>query len=266
VTAHRPAAAAEARQAFRAGRRRPTAGIAPGYVQANLVAVPERHAADFESFCRQNPQPCPVLEVTGAGAWNTVLAPGADLRTDLPGYVVWRDGAAVAEPSAVLDHWRDDLVTFLLGCSFTFDAVLQAAGLPVRHIEQARNVPMYRTDRACRTVGAFRAPLVVSMRPMPPELVDPATAISGRYPACHGRPVHVGDPAGIGIHDLDHPDFGDPVDRRPNEVPLFWACGVTSQLAVRGALLDLAITHLPGHMLVTDQRVDLPAPQLAPAR
>jgi uncharacterized protein YcsI (UPF0317 family) len=243
---------AEARLRFRAGLVVPTAAWSPGYVQANLVALPRAAASDFLLFARRNPKPCPVLDVTGPGVPATSLAPGADLRTDLPAYRVWAHGECVAQTADVTGYWRDDLVAFLIGCSFTFERALEAAGVPVRHIEQGRNVPMFITSRHCRPAGIFRGPLVVSMRPVPADRVAAASAVTARYPAMHGAPVHAGSPAALGIADLSKPDFGDPVGCDDGDVPVFWACGVTPQVALAGARPEFAITHAPGHMLITD--------------
>ena len=177
-----------------------------------------------------------------------------DVRTDLPLYRVWRDGELEAEVPDVREHWRDDLVSFLVGCSFTFEHPLIAAGIEVRHIVDGSNVPMYLTDRPCRPAGDLTGPMVVSMRPIPADRVADAVRISGRYPGVHGAPVHVGDPAALGIGDLDRPDFGDPVRIEPGEIPVFWACGVTPQAMVMASRPSLAITHAPGHMLITDAR------------
>ena len=245
-------APAEARARFRAGERVPTSGWADGFAQANLVSVPREAAYDLLLFCQRNPKPCPLLDVTEPGSWTTPLAPGADLRLDLPGYRVWQDGRLVDEPADVLEWWADDLVTFLLGCSFTFETALLQAGVPVRHLEQGRNVPMYRTARECRPAGRLSGPLVVSMRPVPSELVPTAVQVTALVPAVHGAPVHVGNPASLGIDDLDTPDYGDPVEVRPGEVPVFWACGVTPQAVIEQARLPFALTHAPGHMFVTD--------------
>lgn len=245
---------AEARDLFRRGTVAPTAGWAAGYAQANLVSVPADLAYDLLLFTQRNPKPCPVLDVTDPGATTTALAPGADLRTDLPRYRVWRDGRFVEESSDVRHVWRDDLVTFLIGCSFTFETALIEAGVPVRHVEQRRNVPMYRTGHACRPAGRLHGPLVVSMRPIPAHLVATAVRVTAMTPAVHGAPVHVGSPGRLGIADLDRPDFGDRVEIRDGEVPVFWACGVTAQAALMESKPPFAITHAPGHMFVTDVR------------
>ena len=245
---------AAARAAFRAGAHEPTAGWCDGYAQANLIAVPADWAYDVLLFCQRNPKPCPILDVTDPGGTGTVLAADADLRTDLPGYRVWRDGELVAEPDQVKSVWRDDLVCFLIGCSFTFETALTQAWLPLRHIEQHRNVSMYVTDRQCRPAGRIHGPMVVSMRPIPADLVDTAIRLTARMPAVHGDPVHVGDPRALGITDLDRPDFGDAVRAEPDDVPVFWACGVTPQAAVMASRPPFAITHQPGHMFVTDVR------------
>jgi uncharacterized protein YcsI (UPF0317 family) len=227
----------------------PTAGLAPGYTQANLIAVPRDWAYDMLLFAQRNPKPCPVLDVTDPGSPATVLAPGADLRTDLPRYRVWQDGTLVDEPPDATGHWRDDLVAFLIGCSFTFEAALVAAGVPLRH---GRNVAMYVTDRECRPAGRLHGPLVVSLRMVPADMVDTAVLVSGRMPAVHGAPVHVGDPAELGIADLAAPDFGDPPVAEAGDVPVFWACGVTPQAVLMASKPPFAITHAPGHMFVTD--------------
>jgi uncharacterized protein YcsI (UPF0317 family) len=246
--------AQQARQAIRRGEwTRPTAGLAPGCTQANLVVLPEADAFDFMRFCLRNPKPCPLLEVTDPGSPEPAqTAPGADLRTDVPRYRVYRDGELAGEPADVRDEWRDDLVGFLIGCSFTFERALLAQGLPVRHVELGCNVPMYRTGRDCTPAGRFAGPLVVSMRPMTPEQAIRATQVTSRYPGVHGAPVHVGDPSALGIEDLDAPDYGDPVDVRDGEVPVFWACGVTPQAVAVASRPALMITHAPGHMFLTD--------------
>lgn len=243
----------EARALFRDGLRTPTAGWCAGWTQANLLAVPRDHAYDFLLFAQRNPKPCPVLDVTEPGEVSCALFRG-DLRTDLPAYVVYEDGEPVAEVTDASGAWRDDLVAFLIGCSFTFESALRAAGVPVRHVEQGRNVPMYRTNRPCRPAGAVGGPLVVSMRPVPAHQVADAVRVTARYPAVHGAPVHVGDPAALGIADLGAPDFGDAVEVRPGEVPVFWACGVTPQAAVMASKPPFAIGHAPGHMAITDAR------------
>jgi uncharacterized protein YcsI (UPF0317 family) len=243
----------EARSRFRTGLRTPTSGWSAGWTQANLIAVPRDLAYDVLLFAQRNPKSCPVLDVSEPGGTSTRLFSG-DLRSDLPAYRVYEHGELVAEVSDVRDAWRGDLVAFLIGCSFTFEAALLEAGVPVRHIEAASNVPMYRTDRACRGAGSLAGPLVVSMRPVPAELVATAVRVTARYPAVHGAPVHVGDPRALGIVDLDSPDFGDPVQVRAGEVPVFWACGVTPQAAVMASRPPFAIGHAPGMMAITDAR------------
>ncbi|UFN44347.1 putative hydro-lyase [Nocardioides okcheonensis] len=243
----------EARRLFRDGLVTPTAGWSRGWTQANLVALPRDLALDFLVFAQRNPKPCPVLDVLEAGAVSGPLLDG-DVRTDLPAYRVYVDGELVDEVPDATGWWRDDLVAFLVGCSFTFEAALAEGGVPVRHVEQGVNVPMYVTDRRCRPAGTMSGPLVVSMRPVPADRVADAVRITSRYPAVHGAPVHVGDPGAIGIADLGRPDFGDPVEVRDGEVPVFWACGVTPQAAVMESRPSLAISHAPGHMLVTDAR------------
>ncbi|MER7544849.1 putative hydro-lyase [Actinomadura sp.] len=248
-----PLSPGQARALFRAGLRVPTSGWCAGWTQANLISVPREYAYDLLLFAQRNPKPCPVLDVTEPGGTSASLFAG-DLRTDLPGYVVYEHGEPVAEAADVTRYWRDDLVSFLIGCSFTFEDALREAGVPVRHIEQNRNVPMYRTNRMCRRAGEFGGPLVVSMRPIPAAQVADAVRVTARYPSVHGAPVHVGDPVELGIDDLDAPDFGDPVDVRVDEIPVFWACGVTPQAAVMASRPKLAIGHAPGHMAITDAR------------
>ncbi|MFQ3557789.1 putative hydro-lyase [Streptomyces gramineus] len=243
-----------ARARFREGLTGATAGVAAGHTQANLIAVPADWAYEMLLFCQRNPKPCPVLDVTDAGATTTVLADGADLRTDLPRYRIWRDGELVDEPTDATAHWRDDLVSFLIGCSFTFEWALAGAGVPIRHVEQGRNVPMYVTSRPCRPAGRLSGPMVVSMRPVPPQHLSAAIRESSRLPAVHGGPVHCGDPSALGIHDLARPDFGDPVDAGPDDIPVFWACGVTPQAAVTASRPPFAITHAPGQMFISDDR------------
>ena len=253
-SAHDPG---QVRQLIREGRwTGPTAGVAPGYAQANLVVIPKEHAFDFLLFAQRNPKACPVIDVVEPPGVSPAVAPDADLRTDLPLYRIYRHGEPAGEVTDATDLWRDDMVAFLLGCSFTFEDALLKAGVPVRHIEEGRNVPMYVTDRQCRPAGAFAGPTVVSMRPVPADLVAKAIAVTAPYTRAHGAPVHEGDPAELGIADLMRPDFGDQVTVHVGEVPVFWACGVTSQAALVGARLPLAITHAPGHMFITDLRDD----------
>lgn len=247
------AAPALARERFRAGLVTPTAGWCDGFTQANLVAVPRELAWDVLLFAQRNPRPCPVLDVLEPGAVDGPLFCG-DVRTDVPLYRVFVDGEQVAETPDAREWWREDLVAFLIGCSFTFERALGAAGVPVRHVEQGVNVPMYRTSWRCRSAGALSGPLVVSLRYVPAALVGTAVAVTSRYPAVHGAPVHVGDPRELGIADLDAPDHGDAVRPEPGDVPVFWACGVTPQAAIAESRPALAITHAPGHMLVTDAR------------
>ncbi len=234
----------------------PTADLAPGCVQANLVVLPGAVAADFVAFAVRNPEPCPIVEVIEHGTEAVRSAPGSDLRTDVPRYRLFVDGAHAGSATDATAWWRDDLVSVLLGCSFSFEAALMRAGLPVRHVEQGCNVPMYITDRQCEPAEDFAGPLVVSMRPMPAGSVEKARRITEAYPNAHGGPVHVGDPADMGIQDLHAPDFGDPVEIHDGEVPMFWACGVTPQLAIVNARPEIAITHEPGHMFITDLPAD----------
>ncbi len=239
----------------RAGRwQRPTAGLANGFVQANLMVVPQDTAFEFLLFCQRNPKPCPIVEVVEAGQTEPACAPGADLRTDLPRYRVYRDGRLSDEVTDARAHWRGDLVTFLIGCSFSFEEALLEAGVPIRHIECGCNVPMYRTNHPCRPAGRFSGPLVVSMRPIAASLVPVTVEVTARFERVHGAPVHVGAPEALGIADLARPDHGDAVEIRSGELPVFWACGVTPQEVALASRLPFCITHAPGHMFGTDLR------------
>ena len=246
----------DVRESIRSGMwRGVTSGVAPGYVQANLAILPRELAFDFLLFCQRNPKPCPVLEVMEPGRMEPVLtAPGADIRTDVPGYRVYEDGRLVAEVDSLLSYWRDDLVSFLLGCSFSFETAMVDAGIPLRHQDNGANVAMYITNIATTPAGVFSGPMVVSMRPVKREQIVRAVQVTSRFPATHGAPVHIGDPAAIGIPDLNNPDFGDPVEVRAGEEPVFWACGVTPQAVALNCKPSLMITHAPGRMFITDQR------------
>lgn len=248
--------AIQVRHAVRSGDwRQHTSGLAAEFVQANLVILPAALADDFRVYCERNPVACPLLAVSLPGD-GRLPALGADLdvRSDVPRYHLWRNGERVAEPTDLRPLWRDDLVTFALGCSFTFEHALLAAGIPLRHVQQGRNVAMYRTTLATTPAGPFHGPLVVSMRPLKAADAIRAIQITSAMPQAHGAPVHLGDPRLIGIADLSHPDYGDAVDVRPDELPVFWACGVTPQAAIAAARPPFCITHAPGHMLVTDLR------------
>ena len=245
-----------ARLAIRARTHRgPTAGLAPGYVQGNLAILPQRLAADFQRFCERNPKPCPLIGMSAPGDPRVpALGEDLDIRTDLPRYRVWSNGALVGEPEDIRDFWRDDLVAFVIGCSFSFEEALMAEGIEMRHIARGTNVPMYRTSISTVAAGPFHGPLVVSMRPMSPADATRAVAITARFPAVHGAPVQVGRPEAIGIADLDRPDYGDTVPMRTGEIPVFWACGVTPQSVIATVKPDFCITHYPGSMLVTDRK------------
>jgi len=243
-----------ARQAIRhGGWDRHTSGLAPGYAQANLVILPARHAEDFLRFCQRNPRACPLLDVTDPGDPHPrSLGTDIDLRHDVPRYRLYRDGILSEEPKDIADWWQDDLVTFSIGCSFSFEDALMADGLEVRHVQLDRNVPMYRTRIPLEPSGPFGGNLVVSMRPFTPADAIRAIQITTDMPRVHGAPVHIGLPASLGIADLAQPDFGDAPIIHDDELPVFWACGVTPQAAIEAARLPLAITHSPGHMLITD--------------
>ena len=242
-----------ARLACRAGSAEQTAGVAPGFVQGNLAILPEKLAAAFHRFCQLNPKPCPIIGMSDVGNPRIpALGIDLDIRTDLPRYRVWRDGEVVEEPTDILSHWRDDLVAFVIGCSFSFEEALMADDLPIRHIERKVRVPMYRTSIACAPAGPFAGPMVVSMRPLKPADAIRAVQITSRFPSVHGAPVHIGLPESIGIADITKPDYGDAVPVHADELPVFWACGVTPQAVIAAARLPFAITHAPGLMLITD--------------
>ncbi|KXZ15616.1 hypothetical protein AXI58_02470 [Bacillus nakamurai] len=244
----------EVRQLIRKGQiTGPTAGLAASYAQANLVILKKESAFDFLLFCQRNQKPCPVLDVTEAGSpVPAIAAPGADIRTDFPKYRIYQHGVLTEEAADITPYWKDDFVGFLIGCSFSFEQALINHQIPVRHIEEGLNVPMYKTDIDCVPAGPFSGKMVVSMRPVPERQAVRAAQVTSRFPAVHGGPVHIGNPKGIGISDLDKPDFGDAVTVREGEVPVFWACGVTPQAVVMEAKPDIVITHSPGHMLITD--------------
>lgn len=232
----------------------PTSGAAKGSLQANLVMLPREEAFNFLLFCVRNPKPCPILDVLEPGQIEPTIAPGADLRTDLPRYCIFENGQLKEEVEDVTAVFNDDMVCFLLGCSFSFENAMLAAGLPIRNLEENKNVSMYVTRIPCKPAGPFSSSLVVTMRPMTPEQGIRAVQVTTRFHLTHGAPVHIGSPEAIGIKDLNRPQFGDPVTIRDGEIPLFWACGVTSQLAATSIPLPLVITHAPGHMFVSDLR------------
>lgn len=230
-----------------------TSGLCHGYAQANLCILPKEYAYDFLLFTQRNPKPCPVLEVTDVGSRSLPqIAPDADVSRDFPKYRVWRNGVLTEEVTDIESLWQDDFVSFLIGCSFSFEGELLDADVPVRHIEEGKNVPMYLTNIPCRSAGIFHGNTVVSMRPIPASKIARAVTATAAVPRVHGAPIHIGDPEQIGIHDLAKPDFGDAVTIHPGELPVFWCCGVTPQAAVMAAKPSLAITHAPGHMLITD--------------
>ena len=244
----------EVRHAIRARRHTGhTAGLAPGRVQGNVCILPRQYAADFRAFCEANPKPCPLLAMSAPGDPRLPgLGEDLDIRTDVPAYRIFRNGKQEGDVTDLRDLWREDLVTFVLGCSFSFEEALMQAGLRLRYVEQGTNVPMYRTSVDTVPAGRFRGKLVVSMRPFKPADAIRAIEITSRYPRVHGSPIHVGFPEMIGIEDLDRPWAGDPTEVRADELPLFWACGITPQSVVLEARPSLCITHSPGHMLVTD--------------
>ncbi len=249
---------ASARAAIRRGAwRGHTAGMAPGHVQGNLMVLPRKWADAFRQFCRSNPVPCPLIGMTEPGSpYVPELGPDVDLRTDVPRYRVWRDGRLSHECEDISDLWQDDFVGFVLGCSLSFEHALQDAGIAVRHVDEGKVVPMYRTNIATTPSGPFSGPVVVSMRPYLPELASEVCRICEVLPSAHGAPIHIGDPSAIGILDVNVPDEGEPTAILPGEVPMFWGCGVTPQAAAMQARLPLCITHAPGYMLVGDPKIE----------
>lgn len=235
------------------GLKRPTAGMCQGYAQGNLVVLPQKYAYDFLLFAQRNPKPCPILEVSDVGSREfPLMAKGSDIAKDIPLYRIYKEGEYVEEREFVDEYWREDLVSFLLGCSFSFEAPLMEAGIEMRHIQEDCNVPMFMTNIETVPAGIFSGPLVVSMRPIPYDQVVQAVTITNLLPEVHGAPIHIGDPALIGIQDLSKPDFGDAVTIKEGEVPVFWACGVTPQAVIMRTKPDFVMTHAPGHMFVTD--------------
>ncbi|AUT01545.1 DUF1445 domain-containing protein [Nostoc sp. CENA543] len=244
----------EIRQLCREGKLdTPTPGLALGFVQANLVILPYSLAFEFLLFCQRNTKSCPILDVTEVGDFEPkIIAPGADIRIDLPRYKIFRHGELIEETTDIKALWRDDLVGFLIGCSFSFENAMLNAGISVRHVEENKNVPMYKTNIECVSTQRFSSPLVVSMRPLPANQVVRAVEVTSRYYKAHGSPVHIGNPDAIGIKNLAQPDYGDAVTIRDGEIPVFWACGVTTQTAISYAKPELAITHAPGYMFISD--------------
>lgn len=237
----------------------PTSGMCAGYAQANLVILPKDLAYDFLLFTQRNPKSCPIVEVSDVGSRGLkFIAKDADIAKDIPKYRVYEDGILTGEYTSIENLWRDDFVSFLIGCSFSFESELLEAGIPVRHIEENCNVPMFITNIECEPAGIFNGKMVVSMRPIPYEQVVKSAMVTGAMPKVHGTPIHIGDPSAIGISDINKPDFGDCVKIKEGEVPVFWACGVTPQSVVMNVKPKIVITHSPGHMLITDiKNIDL---------
>ncbi|ABV94885.1 protein of unknown function DUF1445 [Dinoroseobacter shibae DFL 12 = DSM 16493] len=261
---HKPLA--EVRAAIRAGQYcSHTAGLGKGFLQANLAIMPEAYALDFMRYCQRNPKPCPLSGVSDTGnPMMTTMGGQIDIRTDVPAYNIYRDGRLAGSVTDIRDLWQDDFVAFALGCSFTFEHALQQAGIALWHIDNDKTVPMYRSGIDTVPAGPFRGKMVVSMRAIPEDRVAEAVEISRRFPLAHGAPVHWGDPAGLGITDLARPDWGDPVPVPEGHVPVFWACGVTPQVALEAASMPICITHKPGHMLISDIPEDAEIPILRP--
>jgi len=248
------ASAYEARQAIRRGDwTRHTSGMAPRNAQGNLAILSSAQAMDFLLFCQRNPKPCPLLGVSEVGdPMLPTLGRDVDIRSDVPQYRLWKNGKLVEELNDIKHLWRPDLVSFVLGCSFSFEHALMEAGIELRHVKEGKNVAMYKTNIQTVPAGLFHGPMVVSMRPMSAADAIRAVRISSRVPSVHGAPIHLGDPSQIGISDINKPDFGDAVTILPGEIPVFWACGVTPQAVVMATAPEFCITHSPGCMLVTD--------------
>lgn len=230
-----------------------TAGMAPGYLQTGLITFPKEYAYDFLLFAQRNPKPCPIFDVTDPGGYEPkFFAPGADLRTDLGKYMVYKNGELIDTPRDVVKYWRDDLVSCLVGCSYTFEGALKRAGFKITHEETQSIVSIFKTNIPCNPTNLIQGPLVVSMRPFHYSKIPRVVQITSRYPASHGAPVHIGDPSLIGIKDISKPDFGDPTEFKPGEVPVFWACGLTTHVAMSGIKPEIVIAQYPGYMFVTD--------------
>jgi uncharacterized protein YcsI (UPF0317 family) len=243
----------EARQLFRDGLVRHTTGMCYGYLQVSVKMIPQRYAFDFLLYCQRNPAPLPALEVLEPGVYEPrVLSSAADVRTDCPKYRVWKEGKVAATPTHLKDFWREDIVTFFLGGSFTFERALMKAGIPIRHVEENVPCPIYKTNVMTNPAGVFSGPIAVTMRPIARAMLPRAVEVTARIPNAHGSPLWIGDPHGIGIADIDKPDFGKRVTIKPDEVPVFWSCGVTATLAIENAKLDYVLTQEPNHVFITD--------------
>ncbi|EKU49042.1 putative hydro-lyase [Staphylococcus massiliensis] len=244
----------EIRELIRSNQlRQHTSGMADGFIQANVVILPEKYAYDFLKFCLRNPKTCPLIDVSETGETSfPIYGKDADIRTDVGEYYVYHDGVRTDVVEDIKDIYTDDMVSFLIGCSFTFEHALLKSGIPLRHLEEGHNVPMYMTSIPTTESGLFNGPVTVSMRPMTMEQVIKATEITTNFKDVHGAPIHIGDPSAIGIKDISKPDFGEPVEIRDGEVPVFWGCGVTPQSVGLSAKPELMITHAPGYMFITD--------------
>lgn len=248
------ASPSEVRKLIREGKIvKPTSGMCAGYAQANLVVLPKDLAYDFLLFAQRNPKPCPILEVSDVGSRTLKkIAKDCDIAKDIPKYRIYKKGELVGEYTDVSEFWQDDFVSFLIGCSFSFESEMIEAGIEIRHITEDCNVPMYMTNIECESAGIFNGKMVVSMRPIKPDQIVKAVTVTETMPKVHGTPIHIGDPSVIGIEDINKPEFGDAVTINEGEVPVFWPCGVTPQSVIMNVKPDIVITHSPGHMLITD--------------
>lgn len=229
-----------------------TSGMAAGYVQANLICLPKDYADEFYEFAKLNSQPCPVLEVFEGEPVSKFLAPGAPVLSCIPWYNIYRNGKLEKTIPDATEYWTKDMVGFLIGCSYSFEEALLKNGIEIRHMTLGTPVPMFRTTIHCKPYGRFHGDYVVSMRPMTPENAQKAKEITEQFPNVHGGPVEIGDPAAIGIKDVNKPDYGMPVPFYDKEIPVFWACGVTPQFVVENVKPPIAISHKPGFMFVSD--------------
>lgn len=231
-----------------------TAGFCKGYVQANMVILPKESADVFEKFAKENHKAIPVLEIVKSSHYSTYLANKANLLEELPSYNIFKNGELINTVQDINEYYNEDLVFFLIGCSFTFENSLINNGMPLRHIEKEKNVAMYNTNIKLNTVGAFEGEMVVSMRPIKKHKVADACVVTSHYPNMHGSPIHIGYPQMIGIKDINNPDYGDSIEIKDDEIPVFWPCGVTPENVLKKIKLPFAITHKPGHMFVSDKK------------
>jgi len=231
-----------------------TSGLAPNLVQGNLVIMEESYANEFIQYCRQNPKPCPVIGVSKAGDVSIPeLCDDLDIRVDVPEYCIFQNGELKGSVPHIKGYWNENMVSIVLGCSFSFEDALIQAGLNVRNIDMGVNVSMFETNVATQATENFSGNMVVSMRPYKQSQIEQVVETTEPFTMAHGAPVHIGNPEGIGVTELNNPQYGSPVTIKEDEIPVFWGCGVTTQKAIEQAQLPLVITHAPGKMLITDR-------------